>query len=334
MTSTPIGRPDGCRALRRCAAALCVLLLSACSLLPESRLGDAPGAAPRHSLYNWSVIDGGVEGGAVTGIRPLRLIRPVAVAARGNFVYIVDAGQQRLFRYDQALQTLQLLKDLSGVVSGEVTDIYVGNDLSYYLADGGGARVMHFSRDGRLLLEIQDRVVLGRPAAISVDEESGYIYIADGFNDDVLIYNPAGQFVDSIGERGDGEGRFRGITALARGPGGVYVGTRFGTARVQLMRPDGLYGSSFQLDTVTFPTAIAVDGDNRVFVSDYFDNTIKVYVDGKLVDTLGGNGSAPGKFRRITDMWLDDGLLYVADSLNGRIQVLRVEIGLVPEAAL
>jgi len=70
--------------------------------------------------------------------------------------------------------------------------------------------------------------------------------------------------------------------------------------------------------------------DNQTFVSDSFDNTIKIYRKGELISTFGGTGNGPSQFNRITDMWLDEGFLYVTDSLNRRIQVLRI----VPEGLL
>lgn len=273
----------------------------------------------------WREIDGGIlSDGMLTGPDVVRFMRPVAVAARGPLVYIADAGLGRLFSYDLSLDRLRVVLDLKGVVRGEVSDIFVAPDLSFYLADADGARVLHFDRDGNLLKTLQDPLNIGRPVTVVVNDQTGYIFIADGFNDDVLVFNPAGQLQGGIGIRGNGAGKFRGITALAQGPDGYYVATRYGAARVQVMGYDGEYRASFQKDTVTFPTAIAVGADNRAYVSDYLSDDIKVFAAGKLVQTLGGHGSAPGRFRRIADLWLDGNSLYVADSLNGRIQILTL----------
>ena len=246
------------------------------------------------------------------------------MAARGHLVYIVDAGHQQLFRYDSRLDRLSVVSDLKGVLHGAAADLYLNRDLSFYLADTDGARVLHFDADGRLLRTIEDRINIGRPISVSVNDDTGYLFIADGFNDDVLAYNPAGLLSGAIGVRGSGPGRFLGITALAQGPAGYYIATRYGPARVQVMGHDGAYREAFQQDTVTFPTAIAVDHDQRAFVADYLSDDIKVYQGSRLIGVIGGHGSAPGRFRRITDLWLDEGFLYVADSLNRRIQILTL----------
>lgn len=310
--------------IRLLIAAAPVLLLTGCAFFknPKDTAGDTQGeeSAP---LILWEEIDGGAEGNIVTGVAHIRFMRPVAVAARGNFIYVVDAGQNLLYRYARDFGKLTVLKDLKAIVAGEVTDLYVDRDLSFYITDTDGGRVLHFDREGNQIQIFEDRRNLARPVSITVDEVTGQILIADSFNDDVLVYNRLGILQGAIGTRGTETGEFMNITAITEGPDGVYVAARLGH-RVQLMSHDGTYLKSFQENTVTFPLAIVVDQDRRAFVGDYMDDTIKVYADGLLVDKIGGSGAGPGRFKRITDMWLDEGLLYVADSMNGRIQVARI----------
>lgn len=312
------------------------LLLQGCALTREdiARFAPPPEPAPPQIVAQtgpgeiWQVLDSAASGSGdyqlLTGVITTQLLQPVAVAARGHLVYIVDVGHQQLFRYDRRLDRLSVLKDLKGVLHGSAADIHLNRDLSFYLADTDGARVLHFDADGQLLRIIEDRINIGRPMNVVVNDDTGYIFIADGFNDDVLVYNPAGLLSGAIGVRGQGAGRFLGITALAQGPAGYYIATRYGAARVQLMGPDGAFRESFQQDTVTFPTAIVVDREQRAFVADYLSDDIKVYQGNRLIGVIGGHGSAPGRFRRITDLWLDEGFLYVADSLNRRIQILTL----------
>lgn len=322
------------RYLTALTAAAIALSLQACALSRSDierfapRPAEPAAQAPRPVTGPgeiWRVVDQAPSGGDLqwlAGASSIHLLQPVAVAARGQLVYIVDAGSRQLLRYDSAIDRITLLRDLKGVLSGDAADLFLHRDMSFYLADPDGARVLHFDADGRLLRVVEDRAIIGRPLGVVADERSGYLFIADGFNDDVIVFNPAGLITGSIGIRGQGPGRFLGITALAQGPDGYYVGTRFGPSRVQLMGYDGVFRESLQADTVTFPTSIAVDAEGRVFVADYMSDDIKVYQGAALIGTLGGHGSAPGRFRRITDLWIDEGFLYVADSLNRRIQIL------------
>ena len=303
-----------------------LLLLGGCSMLSRE---DAPSdgkVTPKHqTLYGWRTLDGGFEGGNLTGLKYVRFVRPVQVAARGNFVFVVDAGSQLLYRYDLSSDQLKVVMDLKGVTAGEVSDIYVYQDHSLLLVDPDSARVLHFNSNGQLIRVIEDSLNLIRPVAVTYDEQMGRLLIADGSSDDILVFTSTGQLQGVIGARGLSDGQFLNITAITTGGAGIYVTARLGH-RVQVMGRDGTHVDTFQPDTVVFPLAVAVDRGLNAFVSDYLDNSIKVFRDGLFLESIGGSGSGPGRFKLISDLWYDGGFLYAVDSLNGRVQILRVEM--------
>lgn len=324
------------------------LTQSACSLMEGAKLTpvepvldqSAKGDAP---VFFEESISGGMVGNTLTGrgelnpvltgdtaglvrVQDAHFRRPVAVAAKDHWVYVVDADQKVVFLYDRFTRRMDVLADLHGVVGADVADIYVTGDRSFYLADRYGAQVLKFNRSGRLEMTIKDTMNLRQPVAVSVDETTGDIYVADGVMDHVLVFNSAGNLWRAIGERGEGQGQFLNITAMARGPDGVYVTTRL-AHRAQVLADDGTFKYDFMADSLVFPNALAVDAGNRVYVSDFFDNKVKLFEQGKLVATVGGTGVGPGHFKGVSDVWVEGGTLYVADSLNGRIQVFRLVTG-------
>jgi len=302
-------------------------------MLPKDPAASAISASTQQSLFGWRDIDGGVESAwpdraglpSVTGQRYVRFVRPVQVAARGNFIFVVDAGTELLYRYDLSRNNLKVVLDLKGVTAGEVSDLYVYPDHSFLLVDPDSARVLYFSRNGRLMRVFQDDLNLVRPVAAVYDEAMGRVLIADGSSDDILVFTTTGELQGVIGTRGVAEGQFLNITAITTGADGIYVTARLGH-RLQIMGRDGSHVKSFQSDAVVFPLAVAVDRSGNTFVSDYLDNSIKVFQEGLFLESIAGSGVAPGRFKRISDLWYDEGFLYAVDSLNGRIQVLRVEV--------
>ncbi len=301
---------------------------------PELLLDDEgglelPSLANESILINWSTIDGGAVGNRLTGLTRQQLKNPVATAARGKYVYIVDEAEKGVYLYDNDLDQLQLISGVAKHIKQEITDIYVAPDLSFYLTDSSAGRVLHFSQSGKLIQVFENYLNMSRPVGITVDEHRGFVLIADGSYDYILVFDRQGTLLDAIGARGKKQGEFRGVTALAIGNEGVYVTSRIGT-RAQVVNLDSRFRYAFQENTLIFPTAIVIDEDNQAFVSDSFDNKIKIYRKGELISTFGGTGNGPGRFNRITDMWLDEGFLYVTDNLNKRIQVLRI----VPEGLL
>lgn len=274
-------------------------------------------------LVYWETISGGLIGNVITGGNNARLERPVAVAVRGDFVFIVDAGQELVLRYDRISGRLSTLVDLRGVAKGEVSDIYVAQDLSFYLADTLGRQVLYFDKKGSLRRKFSNLLNLVYPVGVWFDEENDRVLVADGQLDHVLVFKKDGTLLAAVGGRGVEPGKFLNITTVTEGPDGYYVAQRIGH-HVQVLAKDGAYLYSFAQEGVIFPLAIATDRQHRAFVADYLDNSIKVYERGRFIASIGKSGVGPGEFKRVTDLWIDGEFLYVADSLNGRIQIMRI----------
>lgn len=253
----------------------------------------------------------------------IQFIEPVAVGGIEGLLYIVDAEPKIIYRYDLVLNEIAPMPDIATHLQGKPEKIYVAQDRSFYIVDSIGKQVLHFSEQGELKTRFQDLANLSRPVDVHVDEETGDVLVADGSYSHIIVFNSLGKAVRSIAQRGTGPGRFRAITAMARGEDGLFVLDRL-ELPVQVLTLDGEYRYSFGESELVYPTSIAVDQDQRVFVGDRSDNMIRVYQNGQLLMTYGGGGSEPGRFRIITGLWVSGNLLYVADSLNQRVQVLRI----------
>lgn len=283
-------------------------------------------------LVYWETIRGGFSGpdsramsvaDMITGGDYIELVNPIAISVREQYLYIVDEGLGLVLRYDKTTARMDRIVELHGITAGEPADIYVAKDFSFYVADTFGSKVLHFSPKGKLLRTFQNKLNLARPVAIAEDTATGNILVADAHFDHVLVFTEPGELIGAVGGRGQEPGQFLNITTMAVGPDGFYVGARVGQ-HVQVLSGNGDYLYSLDQMGVVFPYAMAVDENFHVFLGDYIDNSIKVYTRGKFLSSIGRTGVGPGQFKRITDLWVGGDFLYVADSLNGRIQVLRV----------
>ena len=274
----------------------------------------------------------------------IRFLNPVAVGGVDNTLYVVDSGtpsdlndpvlglsrpnlaprsEPTVFRYDLATKKIESIENIGMHFSGEPGDIFVKQDGSFLVTDPVGKKVLYFDAKGALLNSYSDSANLSRPIAVWVDELTQEIYVADGAYSHIVVFDQFGKTLRAIGQRGSGPGRFRAITAMTMGRDGLYVLDRL-ELPIQVMSRDGAFQYSFGEMQHVFPTAVAVDSHQLVFVSEQSDNTIRVYQNGQLVATVGGGGSAPGRFRLISGLWVHNDFLYVADSHNRRIQVLRI----------
>ena len=291
-------------------------------------------AAGRELLTPWVMITGGPvlsPLGAKPGVNAghVQLRHPTAVSALGNDVYLVDAGLRRIYRYNRAQLSLEPFTTLAADASMR---LYAGPDLSVYVADPVHSRVLQFSWNGQLLQTFSNEASLSRPIAVTMDDAGGRVLVADGLYDQVVAFNRMGLPLHVINQR-NAESPVQSIADMSRGQEGLYLIDRL-ARQVVVLDLNGAYRRAFGKGELVQPGAIAVDKSNRVYVSDNFDNTIKVFAGGKLVKKFGGSGSIPGLFNQITALSENQGMLYVADSLNARIQILLVSPGTLDGATL
>ena len=72
-----------------------------------------------------------------------------------------------------------------------------------------------------------------------------------------------------------------------------------------------------------YPVCVTQDPHGNFYVGEYGgnDRVQKFTVDGKFLLQIGKAGSGPGQFQRASGVVWHDGLLYIADSFNNRVQV-------------
>lgn len=253
-----------------------------------------------------------------------RLMRPVTVGAHSGVVYLFDAGTNLFYRFDIYQETLQELPRISAALKGVPAGISVAPDRSFYVADPAGRQVIHGALDGQVIRILSDASNLANPVATAIDPYTGNVVVADSLFDHLVGFNQQGWLLYGFGQRGMGPQQFQLITAMASGPQGLYVVDRLNPF-IKIYTPEGRFIYAFSRREVASPSAIAVDWRDRVYVADSFDDTIKVYVKETYVGEFGGTGSALGRFRGITNLYINQNFLYVADSMNGRVQVFVID---------
>ena len=183
--------------------------------------------------------------------------------------------------------------------------------------------VRKLSQDGRLLQTIHcvgsDNDHFNHPMGVSVSPE-GLIYICD-FNNRVTVHDEEGKFLFTFGSKGSGPGCFDRPHDITFGSDDLVYVTEDGSTRVCVWSEEGTFKRDFK--TKYAPTFIAATSDNHLLITSYWSNTVMVYtLEGELVHEFGGRGSDLGRFNRPWGICVDDdGLVYVAEEGNRRVQV-------------
>ena len=242
-------------------------------------------------------------------------LAPVAAAARNQVIYIADLGHRQVFRYDAGQMQMVRFAD---IIPGNAMSMAVAPDTSLFLADASEPQVQQFSWDGRLLRTFAHQNVVARPVGIALDDATRQLFVADSLYNHVVVFNSLGRALGTLKSVAA-----RSLEAMTRGPDGLYLVDSM-SRQVVVMGLDGIDRYAFGSEVLKLPHAIAVDRYNRVFVSDDFDNTIKVFDRREMVASIGGAGSVPAGFNRVSFLSLDHHTLYVADTLNGRIKTFQL----------
>jgi iron(III) transport system ATP-binding protein len=144
-----------------------------------------------------------------------------------------------------------------------------------------GGRVIVFSQSGEILKK------WNMPDARIGNPEGacffadGRIAVADTHYSRVVFFDQEGKVVGMLGSEGPGPGQFH------------------------------------------YPICVSQDPKGNFYVGEYGgnDRVQKFSVDGKFLLQVGKAGSGPGQFQRASGVVWHDGLLYIADSFNNRVQV-------------
>jgi DNA-binding beta-propeller fold protein YncE len=230
-----------------------------------------------------------------------RLARPfgLSVDSRGN-LYIVEQAKRQIRVVSPTGDTVQIVQSdhlvrPADIVLDEQRDRFYVADASRQKSSEHFVRV--FDLDGNYLGEVGKGRGFGNgnllfPTYLTLGPD-GSLYVSDTMNARISVFDPDGNFVRTIGERGDGFGQFDKPKGIAFDSfGNLYV-VDSSWSNVQIFGPEDdilLYfgGRGGYPGLLRNPTAIAVSrNENVVYVGDYLNHRIVVY---RLVNTESGDG--------------------------------------------
>ena len=167
---------------------------------------------------------------------------------------------------------------------------------------------------------------LSLPSDVAVDQL--HIYIVDGGNHRVVVFDHEGEYQYTIGSEGEGPGQFNGPVGIDAGADGRIYVADLGNYRIQIFDVEGTFLSSFQVKSegeLIHPVDVAAGGGNEVFVTGNDNHKVMVFTPyGQLIREWGGSGLDQGKFRYpATLTFLRDARIAVVDVLNTRLQIFE-----------
>jgi DNA-binding beta-propeller fold protein YncE len=169
--------------------------------------------------------------------------------------------------------------------------------------------------------------LLKKPVNIAIDQ-AGYLYVADTARNEVVVYDPFGNYVKAFG-KAEGKSRIVAVAAYGQNLYALDNGTNeirvFDTKTGEQVKSIG--GGRESATSVTVPTGIAIDAEGFIYVTNVGSGRImKFDRDGNLLKTFGKFGDSFGEFARPRGVAVDDaGRIYVVDAGHQNVQLFDNE---------
>lgn len=175
---------------------------------------------------------------------------------------------------------------------------------------------------------------LETPKYVAVNTDTNHVYVTDTVKNRVFVFDQTGNYLNSWGGLGSGDGQFhepRGIAISA--DGSVYV-VDFWNNRIQRFSADGIYlgqwgklgGSRFDKpSTFIHPSAIAIDKNGLIYISDDNSRIQRYNLNGDYIDQWNNiptnYASGSSLFDHITVS--DSGSIYLTDQFQRAVVQLN-----------
>jgi DNA-binding beta-propeller fold protein YncE len=169
---------------------------------------------------------------------------------------------------------------------------------------------------------------LERPTGIAWVPQPPRLYVVDTGSHSVEVFDPDGRRRETLGARGPAETGFNFPTFAASRDSVLLVNDTL-NYRIKFFDTSGFVNAIGEEGdgpgTFARPKGMAVDSRGYIYVVDaLFDNVQVFDPDGRVLLVIGAAGNGAGQFWSPAGIDISGDRIYVADTFNQRIQVLRI----------
>jgi len=212
----------------------------------------------------------------------------MAVDSKGN-LYVADGKVGAIFIFNTETKELSMIKHGVQARFGDIIGLAIDDADRLFVSDTKMHRIVVFGKDHKMEGVIGQGVI--DPGGMVVDNENRFLYVADGATDVVMVFD---------------------------------------ADKLTFIRKIGTPGKNHTLTdpgNFSYPTNVALDADNNLYVTDSFNSRVEVFdADGNFIRQFGKAGDRPGTLFRPKGIAIDaDGHVWVADAVQDRVQCFTPE---------
>jgi DNA-binding beta-propeller fold protein YncE len=256
---------------------------------------------------------------------PRWLTQPVGIAVSpdGRLV-IADPGAQCIHIINTVKKEYDFIAETKFGKFVSPVGVAFSRDGRLFVSDSQTGTIIEFNSDFDARKEI--KTSLNHPTGMTIVGDT--LYVAHTGDHAIALFDLDGNFLSSMGRRGNGKGEFNYPIALAARDS-LYVVDAM-NYRIETLDRRGQYGSMFGRQgniagRFASPKSIALDSDGNIYVTDALMDNVQIFdAGGRLLQIVGRHGSANGEFLSPGGIAVDrSDRIYVVETLNKRIQVFQ-----------
>ena len=261
---------------------------------------------------------------ALVGQEDLGMVRPYAVAVRNDRMLIGDPGLHAIHLFDLKRRSYRLISTAGKKSLSAPVGVALGTE-RMFVADSALSQIFILDEQGELLQVIDE---LERPTGLVFDAASKRLYAADTLGHRLVVFDRDGRQLFEFGTRGTGQGEFNFPSHIFLAADRILVNDNM-NFRIQAFDLEGRFISSFGTHGdgsghFSQPKGVAADTYGHVYVAGATIDRVQIFSQsGEFLMALGSKGKGPGQFIMPAGIAIDNNRIYVADSLNSRVQIFE-----------
>lgn len=260
----------------------------------------------------------------IAGSDERRMERPYSIAVNDRIVVVADPSSAVVHLFEKNKKTYRQLLKLGQYDLASPIGVALGGD-RVYIADSELNLVFIMNYRFKMVAAIEG---FQRPTGLAFDEDRKRLYVTDTLAHEIHVFSHAGKRLFKFGGNGEKHGQFNYPSHIAYRTDRLFVNDTL-NFRIQIFDSEGRFISAFGdhgtgPGYMAQPKGLAIGPEGNVYVADAVENHVQIFDrQGLFLLSFGHQGNDAGGFRMPAGLaaWKDE--IYVADSLNGRVQVFK-----------
>lgn len=263
--------------------------------------------------------------------------KPASIAANGGRIYVADPQVGSVVVFDVPRRKVFRFGERPPNKLARPNSVDTDDESRVYVLDTKLESVLVFDSLGLYLFRVGKPEDFEKPVGVAVSRDGKRIYVVDrgslrGDDHKVVVFDPDGNKIQTLGPRGSAEGQFNIPLDVAVARDGSVVVLDSGNFRVQIFDSEGKFLRTFGsvgngMGQFSRPRSVDVDDEGNIYVTDSSFNNLQIFdFNGQLLLPVGrlNMRGGPGEFALVGAVATDrNGFVYVGDNYFKKIEVYR-----------